>query len=79
MNTNALPTEQVNPRTQGLDKMTPRFLARAFNAEDFNAARAVQKANKEIAAVIVLAAQAYASKKKIIFMEMETLENLLYE
>lgn len=68
MNTNALPTEQVNPRTQGLDKMTPRRLARAFNAEDFNAARAVQKANKEIAAVIILAARAYASNKKIIFM-----------
>lgn len=68
MNTNALPTEQVNPHTQGLDKMTPRRLARAFNAEDFNAARAVQKANKEIAAVIVLAAQVYAAKKKIIFM-----------
>lgn len=68
MNTNALPTEQINPRTQGLDKMTPRRLARAFNAEDFNAARAVQKANKEIAAVIVLAAQSYAAKKKIIFM-----------
>lgn len=68
MNTNALPTEQVNPRTRGLDKMTPLRLARAFNAEDFNAARAVQKANKEIAAVTVLAAQAYANKKKIIFM-----------
>ena len=68
MNTNALPTEQVNPRTQGLDKMTPRRLARAFNAEDFNAARAVQQANKEIAAAIVLAAQAYAAKKKIIFI-----------
>lgn len=68
MNTNALPTEQVNPRTQGLDKMTPRRLARVFNAEDFNAARAVQQANKEIAAAIVLAAQAYAAKKKIIFI-----------
>nr|QGT50903.1 N-acetylmuramic acid 6-phosphate etherase [uncultured Elusimicrobia bacterium] len=68
MNTNTLPTEQINPRTQGLDKMTPRQLARAFNAEDFIAARAVQKANKEIAAVIILAARAYAAKKKIIFM-----------
>lgn len=68
MNTNTLPTEQINPRTRGLDKKTPRQLARAFNMEDFNAARAVQKANKEIAAVIVLAAEAYAAKKKIIFM-----------
>lgn len=68
MNVNDLPTEQINARTQNLDKLTPRGLARAFNAEDFNAARAVQKAHKEIAAVIVLAAQAYARKKKIIFM-----------
>jgi len=68
VNVNDLPTEQINAHTRGLDKMTPRGLARVFNAEDFNAARAVQKAHKEIAAVIVLAAQAYARKKKIIFM-----------
>lgn len=63
-----LPTEQVNPRTQGLDRMTPRQLARVINNEDFNAARAVKKANKEIAAALVLAAKTYASHHKIIFI-----------
>lgn len=62
------PTEQINSRTHHLDRLTPKQLARVFNSEDFNAARAVQKANKEIAAAIVLAAQTYASKHKIIFI-----------
>lgn len=61
-------TEQVNPRTAGLDKKTPRQLACLFNAEDFNAARAVKAAGKEIARTIVLAAQAYQNKHKIIFI-----------
>ena len=66
---NILPaTEQINPRSQGLDRKTPLGLARVFNAEDFNAARAVKSAHKEIAAVIVMAAQAYAHGKKIIFI-----------
>lgn len=63
-----LPTEQINPHTQHLDRLTPKQLARAFNDEDFNAARAVKKANKEIAAAIVLAAQTYAANHKIIFI-----------
>lgn len=67
MNTNSLPTEQVNPRTRGLDKMTPRQIAAAINAEDFNAARAVKKAGKEIAEVMILAAKTHAAGKKIIF------------
>lgn len=62
------PTEQINPRTAKLDKMTPAQLARAFNAQDFNAARAVKKAGKKLAAAIVWAAQAYAGKHKIIFI-----------
>lgn len=61
-------TELVNPRTQGLDKKTPLALARTFNAEDFNAARAVKSAHKEIASVIVMAAKAYATNHKIIFI-----------
>lgn len=61
-------TEQVNPRTQSLDKKTPLALARAFNAEDFNAARAVKNAHKEIAVVMVTAAKTYARKHKIIFI-----------
>ena len=61
-------TEQINPHTQGLDKKTPLALARVFNAEDFNAARAVKSAHKEIAAVMVQAARTYAEKHKIIFI-----------
>jgi N-acetylmuramic acid 6-phosphate etherase len=61
-------TEQINPRSQGLDRKTPLGLARVFNAEDFNAARAVKRAHKEIAAVMVLAAKTYAAKHKIIFI-----------
>lgn len=62
------PTEQINPRTKKLDRLTPARLARVFNEEDFNAARAVKKAGKQIAATIVCAAQTYASKHKIIFI-----------
>lgn len=61
-------TEQINPCTQGLDKKSPVALARLFNAEDFNAARAVKSAHKEIAAVMVQAARTYAEKYKIIFI-----------
>ena len=68
VNLNAIATETRNPHTLDLDKSTPRQIARKINREDFNAARAVQAANKEIAAVIVMAAQAYAQKHKIIFI-----------
>ncbi|MBR4681773.1 MAG: N-acetylmuramic acid 6-phosphate etherase [Elusimicrobiaceae bacterium] len=66
--TKTLPTEQINPHTQKLDVLTPMQLARVINAEDFNAARAVKKAHKEIAATLVLAAQTHAAKHKIIFI-----------
>ena len=68
VNLNALATETRNPHTLDLDKSTPRQIARKINAEDFNAARAVKAANKEIAAVMVMAAHAYANKHKIIFI-----------
>ncbi|MBP5429780.1 MAG: N-acetylmuramic acid 6-phosphate etherase [Elusimicrobiaceae bacterium] len=61
-------TEMSNPKTAHLDQLSPRALARVFNAQDFNAARAVKHAGKEIAAAIILAAQAYATKHKIIFI-----------
>ena len=63
-----LPTEGVNLRTQGLDKMTPRQIARAINREDFTAARAVQKAGPQIAAAMIAAARTYATHHKIIFI-----------
>lgn len=65
---NISPTEQTNPRTARLDKLTPRQLARVFNAEDFNAARAVKKAGMQIATVMIQAALTYANKHKIIFI-----------
>ncbi len=61
-------TEQINSQTQGLDKKSPLALTRLFNAEDFNAACAVKSAHKEIAAVMVQAAHAYAAGHKIIFI-----------
>ncbi len=61
-------TEQINPHTAGLDQKTPRELTRLFNAEDFNAARAVKAAGKAIATAMVQAAQTYASGHKIIFI-----------
>lgn len=61
-------TETVNPRTAGLDKKTPRQLACLLNDEDFQAARAVKAAGKEIAAAMVLAARTYQTRRKIIFM-----------
>lgn len=63
-----IPTEQVNTRSVQLDKRSPRQLVRIFNAEDFNAARAVKNAAKEIAAVMVTFAKTYAAGHKIIFI-----------
>ncbi len=65
---NIPPTEQINPATAHLDRLTPRQLARVFNVQDFNAARAVKTAAKEIAAVMVLCAKTYAAGHKIIFI-----------
>ena len=65
---NQLATETRNQNTLDLDRLTPRQIARKINAEDLTAARAVQQANKEIGQVMLMAAQAYASKHKIIFM-----------
>lgn len=62
------PTEQINPRTQKLDALTPTQIARVINAEDFNAARAVKKANREIAAVTRLAANTFFANHKIFFV-----------
>lgn len=63
-----LETEQINPNTLDLDICTPSQIARKINREDFTAARAVKTAHKEIAAVMLLAAQTYANKHKIIFI-----------
>jgi len=67
INLDILTTEEPNPKTARLDTLSPRGLAGAFNAEDFNAARAVKKAKTEIAQAIIMAAQTYQSNHKIIF------------
>lgn len=64
----SISTENPNPKTARLDKLSPLRLARVMNAEDFNAARAVKKAAKQIAQVIILAAQTYRQQHKIIFI-----------
>lgn len=61
-------TEQTNPNTLNLDTCSPRQIARKINREDFTAARAVKAAHKEIAAVMLRAAQTYANGHKIIFI-----------
>lgn len=63
-----IPTETANAKTAHLDKLTPLGLSRIFNVEDFNAARAVKSAAREIAQTVVLAAQVYGQKHKIIFI-----------
>ena len=68
INLQILPTETPNAKTTHLDKLTPLGLARALNAEDFNAARAVKSAAREIAQTVVLAAAAYGAGHKIIFI-----------
>lgn len=44
----AIATEQPNPHTRGLDRLSALQIARKINAEDFNAARAVKKASKPL-------------------------------
>ena len=73
VNLNQIATETRNPNTLDLDKLSPRQIAKKINDEDFNAARAVKAANKEIAAIMLLAAGAYAHKHKIIFTNSATL------
>lgn len=63
-----IPTESVNPRTKKLDVSSPRQIAQMINAEDFNAARAVQKAAPAIAKTIDAAAKAFLAGRKIIFI-----------
>lgn len=62
------PTESVNPHTHHLSTATAKQLARLFNAEDFNAARAVQKAAPTIARAITQSAKVFAAGGKIIFI-----------
>lgn len=64
---NLIPTETVNPHTKKLDVSSPRQIARLINAEDFNAALAVQKAGPAIAKAIDVAARTFLAGHKIVF------------
>lgn len=64
----AIPTETPNARTQNLDRMTPRQIARKINAEDFNAARAVKTAAPAISQAIERAAQTFLTGHTIVFI-----------
>lgn len=64
--TTLLPTEAVNKRTEKLDKATPLQIARMINAEDFAAARAVQKAAPAIARAIDAAARTHLAGRNIV-------------
>lgn len=68
MKTEQLPTEQINTNSLGLDTKSPLGIAQIINAEDFNAAKAVKKSRKGIAALMVLAAKTFQNKKRIIFI-----------
>ena len=67
-NISLIATETVNPHTKKLDISSPRQIAQMINAEDFNAARAVQKAARAIAKAIQAAAEAFLAGHKIIFI-----------
>lgn len=64
----ALPTEGSNAHTQDIDRVSPLQIAREINAEDFNAAKAVQKAEKAIAKAMVRAAATYLAGGRILFI-----------
>ena len=63
-----LSTEAVNPHTARLDKSSALQMARLFNAEDANAARAVRQAAAAIAQAIECAAETFLAGHKIIFI-----------
>ena len=63
-----IPTETVNKHTQNLGTSSPKQIAQMINDEDFNAARAVQKASVSIGKTIQLAADTFLAGGKIIFI-----------
>ena len=63
-----LPTERVNPRSVGLDRLGPAGVVARLDAENRRVAAAVSKAGRQVAAASVLAAKAYAGGGKIIFV-----------
>jgi N-acetylmuramic acid 6-phosphate etherase len=64
----ALVTEQPNPRTRDLDRMTPRAIARLMNDEDRRAVRAVGRQAAAIAAAVDLIAAAFRARGHLVFI-----------
>ncbi len=63
-----LETEQVNPATTDLDRMTPLQIAEAMNAEDAKVAEAVAKTLPQIALAIEAIAERLRSGGRLIYM-----------
>lgn len=63
-----IPTETRNVQTDQIDRAGARGIARLINAEDFNAARAVKAAAKNLEKAILLAAETYLNGNKLIFI-----------
>lgn len=63
-----LETEQVNPATTDLDRMTPLQIAQAMNAEDANVAAAVAQTLPQIARAIELIAERLRCGGRLIYM-----------
>lgn len=63
-----LETEQVNPSTADLDRMTPLQIAQAMNAEDAKVAEAVAKALPQIARAIEAIAERLRRGGRLIYM-----------
>ncbi|MFA6582728.1 MAG: N-acetylmuramic acid 6-phosphate etherase [Elusimicrobiaceae bacterium] len=64
----ALPTEQDNPETGYLDRIPPAQVVQKINAENYNAARAVDRAAPEIERAASLCAKSYKAGGRIIFI-----------
>lgn len=63
-----LETEQINPATADLDRMTPLQIAQAMNAEDAKVAAAVAQALPQIARAIELIAERLRRGGRLIYM-----------
>lgn len=64
----ALPTEQVNPRTRRLDRLTPLALVRTITAEDRRAAASVAAVSRPLARAVELVASAVRAGGRLIYV-----------
>jgi len=63
-----LATEQRNPRSRDLDRLSPRAIARLMNREDAQAVRAVGRAGRAIARAVELIVRALRARGRLIFV-----------